>query len=133
MRKIPKMYKLLQQQSAFCPLPGEITNCLLITVTNERFFFHFLSSSGRAGRGRAGQGRGEKNDFCGLTVGNLSFCNPRSVTRRYSKVLKTSLVEFGTKIFFCHFFKNFKPFTLQKGQSSGIKSWGGGVLGAQRS
>jgi len=136
MRKIPKMYKLLQQQSAFCPLPGEITNCLLITVTNERFFFHFLSSSGRAGRGRAGQGRagqgragqgrGEKNDFCGLTVGNLSFCNPRSVTRRYSKVLKTSLVEFGTKIFFCHFFKNFKPFTLQKGQSSGIKSGGGG-------
>ncbi len=81
MRKIPKMYKLLQQQNAFCPLPGEITNCLLITVTNERFFFaHFLSSSGRAGQGRAGQG--EKIYFCGVTVGNLSFCNPRS----YSKV-----------------------------------------------
>jgi hypothetical protein len=81
MRKFRKCTKLLPQNT-FCPLPGEITNCLLITVTNERFFFFCLLPSGVAGQGRAGQGE-KINDFCALTVGNLSFSNPR---RSYSNV-----------------------------------------------
>jgi hypothetical protein len=58
MRKFRKCTKLLPQ-NAFCPLPGEITDCLLITVTNELFFFLFsLSVFFLLGwQGRAGQGR----------------------------------------------------------------------------
>jgi hypothetical protein len=52
--KIPKMYKLLEQ-NRFCPMPGEITNCLpyLLPLQTNVFLFTFcLLPSGRAGQGR---------------------------------------------------------------------------------
>jgi hypothetical protein len=74
------MYKLWPPQNTFCPLPGEITNCLLILPLQTNVFFSLsvFFWQGRAGKGREGQGRAGQGEnimtFCGLTVGNLSFC-----------------------------------------------------------
>jgi hypothetical protein len=55
MRKFRKCTNVLAQNT-FCPLPGEITNCLLVTVTNERFFFSLSVFFLLGWQGRAGQG-----------------------------------------------------------------------------
>jgi hypothetical protein len=75
--KIPKMYKLLEQ-NRFCPLPGEITNRLpyLLPLQTNVFLFSLSVFFLLAGQGRAGQGE-KIMTFCGLTVGNLSFCKPK--------------------------------------------------------